>query len=130
MEDEPCLRINPVDAGTTVTVRLAGELAMDCVTDLHTAQAGYVTRPSTHLVLDLAGLEFCDSAGLGAIVGLRRRVVSAGGTLTLTGVGGQVARLLEYTGLSGYLGIQQPAAGTSRVDASRVEDARVDASAS
>lgn len=110
MDREVGLRIGVADSGTAVAVRVGGELALDCVADLHAGLADYVARPSTHLLLDLTELEFCDSAGLGAIIGVRRAVCATGGTLTITGVSTRIARMLAHTGLGDYLGFRDPCA--------------------
>jgi anti-sigma B factor antagonist len=49
--------------------------------------------------LDLSELTFLDCAGLGALVDVRNNFLAARGTLTLTGVGAHVARLLRITHL-------------------------------
>ena len=51
------------------------------------------------LLIDLSGLEFIDSTGLGLILGALRRLREAGGTLKLAGAKGAVLRLLEVTDL-------------------------------
>ncbi|MFC6081900.1 STAS domain-containing protein [Sphaerisporangium aureirubrum] len=51
------------------------------------------------LVADVSGVDFCDSSGLAAFLALHRRLAAMGGQLSLVGVGGRVARLLEITKL-------------------------------
>lgn len=52
-----------------------------------------------HLVVDLAGLEFMDSAGLGLLVEAYKRNDHGGGSFALTGAPASVRRLLHVTGL-------------------------------
>jgi anti-sigma B factor antagonist len=56
-----------------------------------------------HLVVDLAGVSFLDSVGLGVLVGAvkRLRAVDPSGSLRLAGAGEWVAKLFELTGLLG-----------------------------
>jgi anti-sigma B factor antagonist len=53
----------------------------------------------TNLVIDVSGLDFCDSTGLGTILGGLRRMREGGGELTITGARGVVLRLLQITGI-------------------------------
>ncbi|PWJ54941.1 anti-sigma B factor antagonist [Quadrisphaera granulorum] len=51
------------------------------------------------LVLDLSGVTFIDSSGLGVLVGTHRRARTDGVTVRLAGGSEQVRRLLTITGL-------------------------------
>ncbi len=51
------------------------------------------------VVLDLSGLQFLDSFGLGVLVGGVKRARSHGGRLVLAGVNDRVAQVFELTGL-------------------------------
>jgi len=54
-------------------------------------------------VLDLSGLDFCDSSGLGVMVGLHKRLRGVDGGLVLAGVGEHLSRVLRVTGLTKVL---------------------------
>jgi anti-sigma B factor antagonist len=58
-------------------------------------------RPPTvrSVVIDVSGLEFIDSTGLGLLLGAMRRLREAGGSLALAGAAGGVLRVLEITDL-------------------------------
>jgi len=51
-----------------------------------------------HLLIDLSGVPFLDSAGLGALIGGVRRSREAGGDVAVYGARPAVARLLHTTG--------------------------------
>ncbi|MBG0823033.1 STAS domain-containing protein [Planomonospora sp. ID91781] len=53
-----------------------------------------------HLVVDTAGLRFCDSCGLRTLITAWRQTNEQGGSLRLIRVHGPLGRLLELTGLS------------------------------
>jgi stage II sporulation protein AA (anti-sigma F factor antagonist) len=53
--------------------------------------------------LDLDGLSFTDSSGLGAMVGAWRRCQREGGSLTVTNPSASVRRLMDMTGISKLL---------------------------
>jgi two-component system, response regulator, stage 0 sporulation protein F len=55
------------------------------------------------LVVDLAGVTYVDSSGLGAIVGGMRRARAAGGDLRLCGLQGDVQSVFEMTGLASQI---------------------------
>jgi anti-sigma B factor antagonist len=56
-------------------------------------------KGSKDIVVDLTGLEFLDSTGLGALIGAHRRAEERGGSLRLIVSDGPIARLLNITGL-------------------------------
>lgn len=64
----------------------------------------------TSLVLDLSGLEFVDSTGLGCWIELRNRAVATGVELTLENVPATARRTLTIAGLAGVFGVatEQP----------------------
>ncbi|MFD3517436.1 STAS domain-containing protein [Streptomyces sp. NPDC058657] len=51
------------------------------------------------LVLDLAGLEFCDSSGISAFLSARNLANEQGGDIALVAVPANTARILGITGL-------------------------------
>lgn len=55
------------------------------------------------IVLDLTGVTFCDSQGLGTLVVLSRKATSAQSVLVLTNVGDFLIRVLDITGLRSAL---------------------------
>ncbi len=57
-------------------------------------------HPGRPLVVDLEGVDFIDSAGLGVLVGGLKRARDAGGDLQLVATGQSVVRVLELTGLN------------------------------
>lgn len=65
------------------------------------------TEPPPRIVLDLAGVIFCDSQGLGTLVVLSRKATMAQSYLLLTNVGDFLLRVLDITGLRGALMIQE-----------------------
>jgi anti-sigma B factor antagonist len=86
-----------------VVLRLVGELDMSSAPDLVDRVAGLVVGGDPRVLADLAGLSFCDSAGLNAFIRGDRRCAAAGGWLRLTGARGHVARMIELSGLTEVL---------------------------
>jgi anti-anti-sigma factor len=57
-------------------------------------------HPGRHVVVDLEGVDFIDSAGLGVLLGGLERARAADGDLTLVATGQGVIKVLELTGLT------------------------------
>jgi anti-sigma B factor antagonist len=98
--DQDVLRISTEPRGDVTIVRLDGELDSMNVSDLNTAFAGLLNDRNRLFVLDLAGLEFIDSAGLGGLVALWERTIERGSFLALGQVSPRVQDVLQITGLS------------------------------
>ncbi|MER6304422.1 STAS domain-containing protein [Kitasatospora sp. NPDC001539] len=95
--DRPGLRITTLDLpGRARVVRLDGEADMEQRGALDAALAAAVEDAPPRLVVDLARLDFCDSAGLNALLKVRRE--AAGIPVALAAPGPQMRRLLEITG--------------------------------
>ena len=55
------------------------------------------------VTVDLGGVTFMDSSGLGTLIRARNRIGEDGGQLSVTGVSQNVRRLFEVTGLADFL---------------------------
>jgi anti-sigma B factor antagonist len=85
--------------GTVVAMR--GELDIGTAPELRaTLMEAIEQHPGERLIADLEGLEFIDSAGLGILIGGRKRAQAEGGDLVLVSTGRNVAKILELTGLT------------------------------
>ncbi|MFI7585090.1 STAS domain-containing protein [Kocuria sp. M1N1S27] len=81
----------------------SGRLNMVGAPQLREVVAKVVDGGSNRVVVDLGGVEFMDSSGLGALVGCLKMARQAGGDLRITGAGDQVRVVLELTGMSRIL---------------------------
>ncbi len=84
-----------------IICRVAGELDMYTVTQLRDTLARLAT--CRRLVIDLSGVPFVDSAGLGALVGGIRRVREHGGDVVVVCNRRTLGRLLRMTGFEGIV---------------------------
>ncbi|MFD8702776.1 STAS domain-containing protein [Kitasatospora sp. NPDC059648] len=84
-------------AGGTVVV-LYGELDLDSATVLNEVLQPALAEPATVIVIDCAGLEFCDSTGLNALLRAQARAVGDGSRIELARPRPLVLRMLELTG--------------------------------
>jgi anti-sigma B factor antagonist len=85
-------------AGWTV-VSVYGELDVATAPTLREQLINLVGDGSTRLVLDLEGVDFLDSTGLGVIVSALKRSRTQGGDLRLVCTQARIKRLFEITGL-------------------------------
>ncbi|MEX2550907.1 MAG: STAS domain-containing protein [Nitriliruptoraceae bacterium] len=85
-------------AGWTVIV-VSGQLDVATAPEMRQVlkEAQYDDRQ--HLVVDLTGLEFLDSFGLGVLVGALRRARMRGGRFVLAGPNARIREILEVTEL-------------------------------
>ena len=92
------LTIQPeVSADGVAVVRVDGTIDSFTVASFRQALADLIS--SEDLVIDLARLSFIDSAGLGALVGVIRRVRESGGQVAIACSSPLGARVLKSAGL-------------------------------
>jgi anti-sigma B factor antagonist len=85
------------EGGITVS-RLVGELDAFNASEFRAAMEPVTSSAS--LVIDLSGVSFVDSAGLGVLIGAVRRVHELGGAVVLASPRPSLARILRDTGVS------------------------------
>jgi anti-sigma B factor antagonist len=81
-------------------VALVGEI------DLYTAPrlqselaAALAEAPASHLVVDMSGVDFCDSTGMNVLLGAHRRAHEQGGNFELSAPRPALRKILQVTGL-------------------------------
>lgn len=85
--------------GPERVIHLLGTCDLATVPDLRAALMPLAPPEVTRLVVDVSKLEFCDSTGLGTMLGALRRMNEGGGEFAIAGAQGTVLRLLQITGL-------------------------------
>jgi anti-anti-sigma factor len=86
-------------AGGIAIAELRGELDMTCAPLLRDQLLSLLRRGSSKLVIDLAGVTYCDASGLAVLVGTARRAQLIGGSVRLAAVSAQVDEVLHLTDL-------------------------------
>ncbi|MGW2256135.1 STAS domain-containing protein [Kitasatospora sp. NPDC001660] len=94
----PILRITGLATPEAVVCRLEGEIDQDQRPRLENALARIIRDRPPRLVVDLAGVDFCDSTGLNILLQTRQDAALAGTSLVLAALSPQIRRLLEITG--------------------------------
>jgi anti-sigma B factor antagonist len=102
--ERPELSITVDRAPDEVVFHLVGEIDVLTVTTLSAKVNELLAdEPPSRIVLDMAGVTFCDSQGLGTLVVLSRKAQHARALLALTNVGDFLMRVLDITGLRSAL---------------------------
>ncbi|MYS80703.1 STAS domain-containing protein [Embleya scabrispora] len=95
------------DLGGTVSVR--GDMDMTAAPVFRQAVDRLVDEGARSLRIDLSGVSFIDSSGLGSLVYGYRRLRDRDGDIVVCGVGPQPARVLRITHLDRILSVEAAA---------------------
>ena len=95
------LMLNEYSAAPGQTViEVSGEIDVYTAPRLREALVGLVEGGSFRLIVDMEGVEFLDSTGLGVLVGGLKRVRAHDGGIDLVCTQGRILRIFRITGLS------------------------------
>ncbi|MEY2243996.1 STAS domain-containing protein [Streptomyces sp. SAS_267] len=110
------LTITTRNAAVGPIVEITGDLDYDSAPDLRETVKDLPLTSGQLLVLDLAGLEHCDSSGLTVLLAARNLATEQGADLALAAIPDNTARILSITGLDRVFTIHPDAstADTSR----------------
>jgi len=89
-------------SGSQMVMRLKGKLSLETV---HNFIQTLRPEPAAHLILDLGGVSFLDSAGVGALVQLFVHRRNQGQSFALTGLTTQSSAVIQVAGLNRLLPI-------------------------
>ena len=101
---------------------VAGELDIVGAPDLRQAVVREVADGARRLALDVSGLDFIDSFGIGAVVGALKRVRQRGGELELVCPVPRIRRVFEICDLDRILALHRSADDLSGSDPTRAAD--------
>ncbi|MGW4568428.1 STAS domain-containing protein [Streptomyces sp. NPDC004561] len=93
------LKITTRDAATGPVLEISGELDYTSAPELRDLLSTIALQPGQRLVLDLAGMNFCDSSGLTALIAARNHAHAAQADLALAAVPAHTLRVLRIVGL-------------------------------
>lgn len=91
--------------GNTLVVKLHGEIDQHCAAEIRDDIDREIDIKSdiSIVILDLGGVTFMDSSGLGMIMGRYRKLTAMGGRLMLVRPRPQVKKVLELSGIKKLL---------------------------
>jgi len=110
------LTITTLAAATGPVLKIIGDLDYETSSELRTAMDGLSITAGQMLVLDLAGLDFCDSSGISALIAARNLAIEQGGTIVLAAVPANTLRILGIVGLDQVFTILPDAATATNQD--------------
>ncbi|MFF5933724.1 STAS domain-containing protein [Streptomyces sp. NPDC012508] len=93
-------------------IELTGELDHRTAPQVRAALPGAGLRAGQQLVLDLAGLTFCDSSGITVLIAARNHALAADATIALAAVPDHLHRTFRIVGLEHVFPIH-PTAGAA-----------------
>jgi anti-anti-sigma factor len=103
------LRVEPGDDVTVITV--TGELDLATVPAMRGALLGTADRPGRRLVLDLSGVTFIDSVGVGAVLHAKRRLGPEGGVAVVLAPDSYARVIFDVVGADRVLPVSHDLAG-------------------
>jgi anti-sigma B factor antagonist len=82
-------------------VTISGEIDLYTAPRLHSELSAVIdsAAPATRVVVDMSGVEFCDSTGMNVLLSCLRRVRERGGELEIASPKPAVRKILQVTGL-------------------------------
>jgi anti-sigma B factor antagonist len=95
------LDVSERDGATVLAV--TGEVDVATAPQLRQEAVRLAGSGGSRLVIDLSGVDFLDSTGLGVIVGVLKRVRTHGGELAIAGAENHVRKVFDITRISDVL---------------------------
>lgn len=83
------------DSRAVTVVTISGRLDSDTAPDLESTLDGIIEHETTHIVFDLAGLEYISSAGLRAVFRAKRAMAQRDGLVNVVNMTAPVAKVFE-----------------------------------
>ena len=86
--------------GGTMVIRLGKDLDHHNAVYIREMADGYVDKyPIDRIIFDFSGVEFMDSSGIGVVMGRYKKMLYVGGTVFVYGIGQNVDRIFQMSGL-------------------------------
>ncbi len=103
---ELTLNVYSETPGFTV-IAVSGEIDVYTAPKLREKLVSLAESGSSHLIVDMEGVEFLDSTGLGVLVGGLKRVRAHEGWIDLVCTQGRILRIFRITGLNKVFNIYE-----------------------
>jgi anti-anti-sigma factor len=101
----PPLHVAVHDDGRHTVVVVQGRIFTDTIEPLRAALTPLLDTDRPHVIVDMSGVEICDSSGLNLIAGSHHTAVARGGWIRLAGLRPVVQRVVDATNLDRLLSI-------------------------
>lgn len=93
------MTIEATSTAKAVILRVAGRMDAESHREFEQACERWIQQGASHLIVDLAALDYISSAGMGAIVRAGKNLQKRNGAVLLCGVTGMVKQVFEITRL-------------------------------
>ncbi|HEV3475391.1 MAG TPA: STAS domain-containing protein [Actinomycetota bacterium] len=93
------LFVEPKERGSWTVVDVKGEIDLDTAPQLKAVLGDAIKGGAINIAVNLEGVEFLDSSGLGVLIGSLKRCKEAGGMLALVSPRRPIRKVLSITGL-------------------------------
>ena len=100
MVEQPDLVLRVTENWRRPTIEIAGDLDIATAPKLRACLREFTGE---HVTLDFSDVTFLDSTGISVLVAAHKKTFLSGGSIVLHGVQPAQRRLMEITGLTGYL---------------------------
>ena len=108
------IKVETRTEGDWSIIDVAGEVDVFTAPKLREQILSLVGQGANHLVVNLDGVDFMDSTGLGVLVGGLKRLRERDGKLALAGAHGTVLRVLNITGLDSVFALHETVEDATR----------------
>jgi len=97
--------VTVASSGRWEILTVTGEIDMATVPRFRQRLLGVIGAGAQSVVIDLSGVDFIDSTGLGVLMGAAKRVRGSGGDIRLVRTGSRLSELIELTRLDRVLDV-------------------------
>jgi anti-sigma B factor antagonist len=105
MSSEPTIRIKTAQPPPKAVVHLAGEIDLRSVPELQSNLLELTRGPLERVVLEMSGVSYIDSSGVGTLVVLKREIERQRARIVLVGLQPRVRSVFEITRLDRFFTI-------------------------
>ena len=93
------MKIDISKSGNGARVNLSGSMYVEDSASVREKLIALLDEGVSNLTLELSGLDYIDSSGLGVLISIHKRCLQKGGKMTITGLRGMVEELFKLTRL-------------------------------
>ncbi len=93
------LKVTSWSQGDHTVVSVTGEIDLYTAPRLQSELTAALNESPARLIVDMSGVDFCDSTGINVLLAAHRHARERGGELQLAGPGSATRKVLQVTGL-------------------------------
>jgi anti-sigma B factor antagonist len=109
------LKVTTRSQGDHTVLSVTGEIDLYTAPTLQSELTSAFGRGQVRLIIDMSGVDFCDSTGINVLLAAHRQAREHGGDLQLASPGSATRKVLQVTGLeSVFTVIDEPAPLTGK----------------